>query len=167
MVVSGLVDTTNSPASALASLPPSHPHHSTLLRRRADLFVLTLASFGLETASFRELGPPDLCHIIKTTGKAGQKEVCFLRNSCLRTQADTAFMTDRLLPLRLRRRRLLLRLPRRLHQLPDLHRRRDPLVVLRLVERKVALANPRRRVLLVQCVLEGGCQGGGEDSRGS
>ncbi|BGP25158.1 chAPs family protein [Rhodotorula toruloides] len=26
-------------------------------------------------ASFRELGPPDLCHIIKTTGKAGQKEI--------------------------------------------------------------------------------------------
>lgn len=28
------------------------------------------------TASFRELGPPDLCHIIKTTGKAGNKDVC-------------------------------------------------------------------------------------------
>ncbi|GAA5911637.1 hypothetical protein JCM6882_008061, partial [Rhodosporidiobolus microsporus] len=26
-------------------------------------------------ASFRELGPPDLCHVIKTTGKAGQKEI--------------------------------------------------------------------------------------------
>ncbi|GAA5851142.1 hypothetical protein JCM9279_000336 [Rhodotorula babjevae] len=26
-------------------------------------------------ASFRELGPPDLCHVIKTTGKAGQKDV--------------------------------------------------------------------------------------------
>ncbi|KAM0789375.1 hypothetical protein ACM66B_000205 [Microbotryomycetes sp. NB124-2] len=26
-------------------------------------------------ASFRELGPPDLCHIIKTTGKAGAKDV--------------------------------------------------------------------------------------------
>ncbi|BGP16766.1 hypothetical protein JCM10213_002158 [Rhodosporidiobolus nylandii] len=27
------------------------------------------------SASFRELGPPDLCHVIKTTGKAGQKEI--------------------------------------------------------------------------------------------
>ncbi|GAA5967163.1 hypothetical protein JCM8115_000946 [Rhodotorula mucilaginosa] len=26
-------------------------------------------------ASFRELGPPDLCHVIKTTGRAGQKDV--------------------------------------------------------------------------------------------
>ncbi|GAA6059494.1 hypothetical protein JCM10212_002237 [Sporobolomyces blumeae] len=26
-------------------------------------------------ASFRELGPPDLCHVIKTTGKAGQKDI--------------------------------------------------------------------------------------------
>ncbi|GAA5936751.1 uncharacterized protein JCM15063_001974 [Sporobolomyces koalae] len=26
-------------------------------------------------ASFRELGPPDLCHVIKTTGKAGQKDM--------------------------------------------------------------------------------------------
>ncbi|GAA5845613.1 hypothetical protein JCM11251_007769 [Rhodosporidiobolus azoricus] len=26
-------------------------------------------------ASFRELGPPDLCHVIKTTGKAGAKEI--------------------------------------------------------------------------------------------
>ncbi|SCV70070.1 BQ2448_1464 [Microbotryum intermedium] len=26
-------------------------------------------------ASFRELGPPDLCHVIKTTGKAGSKDI--------------------------------------------------------------------------------------------
>ncbi|KAG8978715.1 hypothetical protein FRC05_009988 [Tulasnella sp. 425] len=26
-------------------------------------------------ASFRELGPPDLCHVIKSTGKAGQKDI--------------------------------------------------------------------------------------------
>ncbi|GAA5876079.1 hypothetical protein JCM3774_004498 [Rhodotorula dairenensis] len=26
-------------------------------------------------ASFRELGPPDLCHVIKTTGRAGQKDI--------------------------------------------------------------------------------------------
>ena len=30
-------------------------------------------------ASFRELGPPDLCHVIKTTGRAGAKEVCISR----------------------------------------------------------------------------------------
>lgn len=26
-------------------------------------------------ASFRELGPPDLCHVIKTTGRTGSKDV--------------------------------------------------------------------------------------------
>ncbi|QRV96077.1 hypothetical protein RhiJN_24095 [Ceratobasidium sp. AG-Ba] len=26
-------------------------------------------------ASFRELGPPDLCHVVKTTGRAGQKDI--------------------------------------------------------------------------------------------
>lgn len=26
-------------------------------------------------ASFRELGPPDLCHVVKTLGKAGSKDV--------------------------------------------------------------------------------------------
>lgn len=26
-------------------------------------------------ASFRELGPPDLCHVIKTTGRTGAKDI--------------------------------------------------------------------------------------------
>ncbi|KAG8746045.1 hypothetical protein FRC12_014389 [Ceratobasidium sp. 428] len=26
-------------------------------------------------ASFRELGPPDLCHVVKTAGRAGQKDI--------------------------------------------------------------------------------------------
>ena len=26
-------------------------------------------------ATFRELGPPDLCHVVKTTGRSGQREV--------------------------------------------------------------------------------------------
>jgi Chs5-Arf1p-binding protein BUD7/BCH1 len=29
----------------------------------------------LRTANFRELGPPDLCHIIKTTGRSGQRDL--------------------------------------------------------------------------------------------
>jgi hypothetical protein len=37
-------------------------------------------------AAFRELGPPDLCHVIKTTGKAGQKEVRCRYFACLSTQ---------------------------------------------------------------------------------
>lgn len=27
------------------------------------------------SATFRELGPPDLCHVIKSTARAGQREV--------------------------------------------------------------------------------------------
>jgi hypothetical protein len=30
----------------------------------------------LHTATFRELGPPDLCHIVKNTGRSGQRDVC-------------------------------------------------------------------------------------------
>jgi hypothetical protein len=26
-------------------------------------------------ATFRELGPPDLCHIVKSTGRTGQRDV--------------------------------------------------------------------------------------------
>jgi hypothetical protein len=26
-------------------------------------------------ATFRELGPPDLCHVVKSTGKAGTRDV--------------------------------------------------------------------------------------------
>lgn len=26
-------------------------------------------------ATFRELGPPDLCHVVKSTGKSGQRDV--------------------------------------------------------------------------------------------
>ena len=29
----------------------------------------------LSPATFRELGPPDLCHIVKSTGRAGQRDV--------------------------------------------------------------------------------------------
>lgn len=31
-------------------------------------------------ATFRELGPPDLCHVVKSTGKSGQRDVrrCFV-----------------------------------------------------------------------------------------
>lgn len=30
---------------------------------------------SLVSASFRELGPPDLCHVVKSTGKSGQTDV--------------------------------------------------------------------------------------------
>jgi hypothetical protein len=45
-------------------------HHLTKAEPKTDgPYALLL------TASFRELGPPDLCHVIKTTGRAGQKDV--------------------------------------------------------------------------------------------
>lgn len=28
------------------------------------------------SATFRELGPPDLCHVVKSTGRSGQRDVC-------------------------------------------------------------------------------------------
>jgi hypothetical protein len=27
------------------------------------------------TATFRELGPPDLCHVVKSNGRSGQRDV--------------------------------------------------------------------------------------------
>ena len=27
------------------------------------------------SATFRELGPPDLCHVVKSTGRSGQRDV--------------------------------------------------------------------------------------------
>jgi hypothetical protein len=62
------------PANARALSPPRRNTPPLDVRTSC---VLTLVLSGVQTASFRELGPPDLCHIIKTTGKAGQKEVCF------------------------------------------------------------------------------------------
>lgn len=35
----------------------------------------SLASRTETLASFRELGPPDLCHVIKTSGRTAGKEV--------------------------------------------------------------------------------------------
>lgn len=32
---------------------------------------------SIVVGSFRELGPPDLCHIIKVNAKPGIKEVCW------------------------------------------------------------------------------------------
>ena len=47
----------------------ANAHHSP--RESRELTDPTRSS----AASFRELGPPDLCHVIKTTGRAGQKDV--------------------------------------------------------------------------------------------
>lgn len=43
----------------------------------AELVCLTVRTRFL--ATFRELGPPDLCHVVKSTGRSGQRDVglCF------------------------------------------------------------------------------------------
>ena len=69
-------------------------------------------------ASFRELGPPDLCHVIKTTGKAGTKDVSRTR------------------PLSLG--------PSHIRSLSSPHTRTDWVISLRLGSRWSALAHPSR-----------------------
>ena len=41
------------------------------------LFVIARSSNSKAhfLATFRELGPPDLCHVVKTTGRSGQRDV--------------------------------------------------------------------------------------------
>ncbi|KAH9957128.1 hypothetical protein BC827DRAFT_1227707, partial [Russula dissimulans] len=36
---------------------------------------LNFAAPSLVPATFRELGPPDVCHVVKSTGRAGQHDV--------------------------------------------------------------------------------------------
>jgi hypothetical protein len=109
------------------------------------------------TATFRELGPPDLCHIVKSTGRAGQRDVStHARGSRTTAHSHPA----RLLPLCLGGRRELLGLARRLHQLAHVRHRRQLGVVLQ----RAGVESEERVLLLLQCVLEGGRARGRQDS---
>lgn len=125
-------------------------------RWRADSCVLV--------ASFRELGPPDLCHIIKTTGKAGAKDVSLPPSPLPYIHSRMRCASARIVPLRLRCRCILLRFLGRLPQFAHVHRRGSPLVVLRHSFVQGRVEDPGRRVLLVQCLLEGRREGRGQDS---
>jgi len=44
-----------------------------------------LTAYACYLATFRELGPPDLCHVVKSTGRSGQRDVS--THSMLRVMA--------------------------------------------------------------------------------
>jgi hypothetical protein len=68
--------------------------------------------------TLRELGPPDLAQLVKIPIKGAQKQVWSARSSMPSLGANSS--TARCLPSCYRRRRLILRQPRRVHQHPDL-----------------------------------------------
>ena len=67
------------------------------------------------TATFRELGPPDLVHVLKSSGRSGQRDVSTLDNIIGATAYNPT--TARLVSLRLRSGRILLRVISGVHQL--------------------------------------------------
>lgn len=44
--------------------------------RRIGIFDEYCSNSVNYSATFRELGPPDLCHVVKSTGRSGQRDVC-------------------------------------------------------------------------------------------
>jgi hypothetical protein len=63
--------------------------------------------FEFCTATFRELGPPDLCHVVKSTGRSGQRDV---RGSYVQiSHANTSLYSSALITISLA---LMHRLPR-------------------------------------------------------
>jgi hypothetical protein len=68
-------------------LPPSRSFHRSSWEKpssheqkllvRAFTFLPSLYPHfqSIPSATFRELGPPDLCHVVKSTGRAGQRDV--------------------------------------------------------------------------------------------
>jgi hypothetical protein len=89
-------------------------HEQSLLVRYFDLPRTPLPQ--LPTATFRELGPPDLCHVVKSTGRTGQRGVStsVIANSTLSSSHHAA---AGLLPLRLWNRHVIIRVSRRVYQL--------------------------------------------------
>jgi hypothetical protein len=90
----------------------------TNLASRAHIFTLKLYF----VASFRELGPPDLCHVVKSTGRSGQRDV----RQSLRLPIEALSLIDIIawfLPLHLRCRCILICISRCIHQLVDLRYR--------------------------------------------
>jgi hypothetical protein len=107
------------------------------------LLVSTLHPLRLSPhpATFRELGPPDLCHVVKSTGKSGQADV---RTSCCVRLHAHSLHPDWLVSLCVWRRRILICLPRRVHQLTYLRSFRD----VNLVRQGADMEGPQRVVLV-------------------
>ncbi len=70
------------------------------------------------SATFRELGPPDLVHVLKSSGRSGQRDV----STILLIKDATAYrvVTARLVPLRFRSGCIFLCVISGLHQLAHL-----------------------------------------------
>jgi len=120
-------------------------------------------------ASFRELGPPDLCHVIKTTGKAGQKDVSTSIDSPFRffhtrNSRTLVCSSDGIISLRFWCRRFVFSFTRRLPQLAHLHSRGNYFLVLWFGRSEISMEDQRRSFLLVQRILKSRRQGRGQDS---
>ena len=92
-------------------------HEQKLLVRYFDHPRIRLPQFP--TATFRELGPPDLCHVVKSTGRTGQRDVSIsvIANPTL---SSSHLAAAGLLPLRLWNRHVIIRVSRRVYQLPHI-----------------------------------------------
>ncbi len=95
-------------------------------------------------ATFRELGPPDLCHVVKSTGKTGTRDVSARTASFLCIAYDDGALVW-FIPLRVRCRRLLICLPCCIHQLTHIRHRRSWYMV-----RERQRMESSQRVLLVR-----------------
>ena len=129
----------------MAMLSSAFPHRSSWEsrssrgRRPLVRFTCVLGHVHLIeilSATFRELGPPDLCHVIKSTARAGQREVSAASNSkntrntrtdrpytfalprslCRRARTTTSPASTRRRPRRSRRTSTLLHIPSRNHR---------------------------------------------------
>ena len=74
-------------------------------------------SHSRSPATFRELGPPDLCHVVKSTGRTGQRDVC-LNPAALMCRFHQRLA--RHIPLHIGCRRLVFCISSSLYQLPHI-----------------------------------------------
>ena len=126
-----------SKVSPLTGAADTHHEHSVV--------VLDDHPVGWRERVLAHAGLLVVCHVVKSTGKAGQKDVS-VEHDALAALLNFHRVVE-LLSLRVRCRRLLLSLPRCLHQLAHLHARGQ----LDLV-RKGNLVESSLRVLLVCAV---------------
>lgn len=128
-------------------------------------------------ASFRELGPPDLCHVVKTSGsKSAPKDVSGFRS--FRCPAHSLYRWDHtttgkhsyrpissMLNLsQLWRRSIIIGISCSIPKLLNIRGGRHGCMVRRQDQH---MEGPKRDVLLFQCLLEGRCAGGRKDPRRS
>ena len=118
---------------------PSQPAQNHYVRIQ---FLYNLLSFWCSgAASFRELGPPDLCHVVKTSGRQGAREVGGISSIIM---AWILTSSVRFISLRLRSRCFFFRVFGRVYQFPYLCHWRQYRVVL-----KVATMEGEKWLLLV------------------